>query len=1029
MRVHVVENAEERDKDPEPLKAAKPRVPVPRFRSSWTGGTMLWNSEKTVPTPSVVWQWEHRTGYKPYDNRATMRIEDAFQRGLSRVRLKAGKMDDTPMELFFHDMIQFDPKTGNTRKIRRVGTDSIWSRIKRKANELAWLIETGRTQRVVFAQYEQRRRELHRGMDRRDYNVTDMYKDHGCFASLAKSNTFFLLSMVVVLLNSIWIGIEADAPATEGISASQSVIEHLFCVAFTAEVVIRFSAFKRKKNCLKDFWFSFDSSLVVLMVCEVWLVPIGVFLAGMTGGNTDIHAVKELTILRTVRLLRLTRLGRIARLLRAVPEVVTLLKGIAAAIRSVFFTLLLLLVLLFVFGVVFKTQAKEDFPQLEELFPNVPLPLLGLALWDNVFEVDFKPGVDEHGLCYDELDANRGDARGASRFRPAAEVGHCPGSALLVFRGLEALEESLEEEDPNVWRTAIRKALVQGRPPQAQLVAKSDVGEKLPTLLRQLGCELRVARNLELGGEPPCLVLLTPETLSASLQALKGREGCIVVLLGLPDQGLLLLREKEPVTLVFGLQREGGKETLSLKRWEQLRDAVPQVGLCGLGLGNGGLLAYHDGSLEALGEACVQLRPVEGKTRSCAASMDAEGVSPEAELLSGGQVLAFTGAGISKESGVPTYRDGDGLWTRYDAMEVSSLAGLAGEPAKVWAFEREFNEILSRCRGPNDGHRALAQLEEEGCVEMVVTQNVDGFHQAAGSREVLELHGSEVHAICLNRACRKRLEMQKLFAPEAEKHWPLAKGWGVRWPEGEDDSELQRAVRSQLQALVEDKSDSSSSSSESSSSSASSATRRKRRTASKKPKPLTEEEKRSGPPEGRVPICPSCRTGILKPDGVYFGESLDKRILKKAILQSINSKVVMMVGTRGEVDPAAKLPLMAKGDNGAKIIEAENPQADGGAERSRGPELRAWEQVGATSGWLVALFLVFIFLSHMMVLNMLIGILCDVVHQVRPVAMAEVRFSRTIAALGLETPNPKSLMSLMGKMLGVKSAFRACKRE
>mmetsp|Transcript_29049 Transcript_29049/g.69177 ORF Transcript_29049/g.69177 Transcript_29049/m.69177 type:complete len:745 (-) Transcript_29049:80-2314(-) len=380
MRVHVVENAEERDKDPEPLKAAKPRVPVPRFRSSWTGGTMLWNSEKTVPTPSVVWQWEHRTGYKPYDNRATMRIEDAFQRGLSRVRLKAGKMDDTPMELFFHDMIQFDPKTGNTRKIRRVGTDSIWSRIKRKANELAWLIETGRTQRVVFAQYEQRRRELHRGMDRRDYNVTDMYKDHGCFASLAKSNTFFLLSMVVVLLNSIWIGIEADAPATEGISASQSVIEHLFCVAFTAEVVIRFSAFKRKKNCLKDFWFSFDSSLVVLMVCEVWLVPIGVFLAGMTGGNTDIHAVKELTILRTVRLLRLTRLGRIARLLRAVPEVVTLLKGIAAAIRSVFFTLLLLLVLLFVFGVVFKTQAKEDFPQLEELFPNVPATMWVLLL-------------------------------------------------------------------------------------------------------------------------------------------------------------------------------------------------------------------------------------------------------------------------------------------------------------------------------------------------------------------------------------------------------------------------------------------------------------------------------------------------------------------------------------------------------------------------------------------------------------------------------------------------------------------------
>eukprot|EP00439_Symbiodinium_sp_Y106_P008618 s9078_g1.t1 len=76
-------------------------------------------------------------------------------------------------------MIQFDPKTGNTRKIRRVGRDSCWKKLRRKANELAWLIETGRTQRVVFAQYEKKRKELHRSMDRRDYHVNDLYKDSG----------------------------------------------------------------------------------------------------------------------------------------------------------------------------------------------------------------------------------------------------------------------------------------------------------------------------------------------------------------------------------------------------------------------------------------------------------------------------------------------------------------------------------------------------------------------------------------------------------------------------------------------------------------------------------------------------------------------------------------------------------------------------------------------------------------------------------------------------------------------------------
>lgn len=387
MRVHVVENAEEAQEEPKAeadAPKAKERVPVPRFRSSWTGGTVLWSSEKTAPTGQVVWQWEHRTGFKAYDVRATARIEDAFQRGLSRVRLKAGKMDDTPMELFFHDMIQFDPKTGNTRKIRRVGRDSLWKRFRRKVNEWAWLIETGRTTRVVFAQYEQKRKELHSRMDRRDYHVTDLYKDNGCLPNLAKSNTFFLLSMLVVLLNSIWIGLEADAPHRSNMSSwdgQQMAVEHIFCVAFTTEIVIRFAAFRRKRDSLKDFWFCFDSSLVVLMIGEVWVLPIAMFFAGLFGSEqTEIHNVKELTILRTVRLLRLTRLGRIARLLRAVPEVVTLLKGIAAAIRSVFFTLLLLLVLLFVFGVVFKTQAKEDFPQLEELFPSVPATMWVLLL-------------------------------------------------------------------------------------------------------------------------------------------------------------------------------------------------------------------------------------------------------------------------------------------------------------------------------------------------------------------------------------------------------------------------------------------------------------------------------------------------------------------------------------------------------------------------------------------------------------------------------------------------------------------------
>ncbi|CAE7556762.1 unnamed protein product, partial [Symbiodinium natans] len=112
-------------------------------------------------------------------------------------------------------------------------------------NELAVWLETGKQARVIFAQYEQKRKELQSRLDRRDYHVSDLYKQSGCFAAIAKSNTFFLLSMAVVLLNAVWIGVEADAPnrtSMNALNAEQTAIEHIFCFVFTMEIVIRFCA-------------------------------------------------------------------------------------------------------------------------------------------------------------------------------------------------------------------------------------------------------------------------------------------------------------------------------------------------------------------------------------------------------------------------------------------------------------------------------------------------------------------------------------------------------------------------------------------------------------------------------------------------------------------------------------------------------------------------------------------------------------------------------------------------------------------
>lgn len=108
----------------------------------------------------------------------------------------------------------------------------------------------------------------------------------------------------------------------------------------------------------------------------------------------------------------------------------------------------------------------------------------------------------------------------------------------------------------------------------------------------------------------------------------------------------------------------------------------------------------------------------------------------------------LTGAGISTESGIPDFRSSEGIWAEYDPQVVASIAGFRANPARVWEFYAQRLAVLAAAE-PNDGHRALAELEELGLVEAVVTQNVDGLHQRAGSQNVIEVHGSIRSAVCL----------------------------------------------------------------------------------------------------------------------------------------------------------------------------------------------------------------------------------------------------------------------------------------
>ncbi len=115
-----------------------------------------------------------------------------------------------------------------------------------------------------------------------------------------------------------------------------------------------------------------------------------------------------------------------------------------------------------------------------------------------------------------------------------------------------------------------------------------------------------------------------------------------------------------------------------------------------------------------------------------------------AELIrSARSVVALTGAGVSVPSGIPDFRSpGTGLWANVDPMEVAHISVWRRDPARFWGFYGERFALLEG-KEPNGAHRALAELDIP-----VITQNIDGLHAAAGSRDVIEIHGSVASASC-----------------------------------------------------------------------------------------------------------------------------------------------------------------------------------------------------------------------------------------------------------------------------------------
>jgi NAD-dependent deacetylase len=136
-----------------------------------------------------------------------------------------------------------------------------------------------------------------------------------------------------------------------------------------------------------------------------------------------------------------------------------------------------------------------------------------------------------------------------------------------------------------------------------------------------------------------------------------------------------------------------------------------------------------------------------------------------AELIRSKQpCVVLTGAGTSTESGIPDFRSASGIWAHYNPSEVASIDGFRRDPARVWEFYGRRLDVLGKAK-PNAAHLALVELAEAGWVGGVVTQNVDGLHERAGSRDVVEVHGSLRTASCLSCGRREPMEDVKARLP------------------------------------------------------------------------------------------------------------------------------------------------------------------------------------------------------------------------------------------------------------------------
>ncbi len=171
------------------------------------------------------------------------------------------------------------------------------------------------------------------------------------------------------------------------------------------------------------------------------------------------------------------------------------------------------------------------------------------------------------------------------------------------------------------------------------------------------------------------------------------------------------------------------------------------------------------------------------------------------------RIVAFTGAGISTESGIPDFRSPGGIWTKFKPIEFSDF--IASADARRESWRRKFaSDAVMKAATPNAGHRALARLVEQGRMSAVITQNIDGLHQASGipDDKVIELHGNATYASCLDCGERYTLDwVREIFSlderlPKCTACGGMIKTATISFGQSMPEDEMERAREVALEA-------------------------------------------------------------------------------------------------------------------------------------------------------------------------------------------------------------------------------------